>query len=81
MCPLALTAAGGLLVAIVGFVLYGLAGGVEAGYLGNERLGNAGGTLLIVGILLFVGGLICLVVAAVVGAVTDRGKRTRDRDR
>jgi len=77
---LALVTAGGLLGAIVGFVLYSIAGGVEAGYLGDRKLADAGGTLFVAGILLFVGGLVGLVVVALVDTQSDRSEQRRDRD-
>ncbi len=80
MYPLALVTAGGLLAAIVGFVLYGIAGGVESGFLGNEKLGDAGGTLLVAGTLLFVGGLVGLFVVALIGTRSDRSEQPRDPD-
>jgi len=71
-----LTAAGGFLMAVVGLVLFTLAGGVEAGYEGNDRLAELGATLTVCGFLVLGVGTAGLIVTAIArrarGGSTDR---------
>lgn len=66
--------------AVVGVVLYSVAGGVEAGYMGNPKLGDAGGLLFVAGVLAFVLGVAGLLVTAVAGAASTRMRKHRRRD-
>ena len=68
---------GGLVSFVTGLVLYGLAGGVEAAYLGNADLGDLGGTLMLAGALAFIAGVIGAVAAAAWAAVAKTSKPRR----
>lgn len=68
---------GGVVSFVTGAVLYGLAGGVEAGYQGNATLGDFGGTLVLAGVLAFVAGLIGVLATAAWTARAKTSKRRR----
>jgi hypothetical protein len=72
-----LAAVGGFVMGIAGFALFALVGGVEAGYLGNERLAALGVALTIGGCSVLFIGVVGLVVTAI--ARRARGEPTNPR--